>query len=187
MISFKNRDEALPSALIVFSLVILAGTLFYMLLVPAPSAAGVAKGRQISHRKIQDEIDSARARVKELEAAARPRQWQGNADTVTAAVLGQLTAQANRRALKITAFRPQRAQVLEGIAELPFSVQISGPYPAVRDVVTSLDTPGSRLALRSVQVASSDAATSAVTATLGLSAYIASGETPSPAKGGSRG
>ena len=189
MINFKQRDEVLPSALIVLSIVILAATLAYMLLVPPPTAAGMAKGREMSRQKIQDEIDRARARSAQIEKANRARLWQGNVDTVTSAALGKLTDLANRRSLKMTAFRPQRPQELEGVSEIPFSVQISGPYPAVRAMIAALDSSGAKLALRSVQMASSDPATSAVTATLGLSAYIASEPTTPPTRstGGSRG
>ena len=191
MISFKHRNDRLPSALILLSIAVLAGTLGYMLLVPPPSAAGVVAGRERSRRQLEQEIARATARTEEVRKAVKPRLWQGNAEAVTAAVLNQLTEQAARRSLRITAFRPQRSQALEGITELPFSVQISGPYAAVRATMAALDAAGSKLAVRSVQVASSDGETSAVTATLGVSAYIAAADAapapPARGTGGTRG
>ena len=63
-------------------------------------------------------------------------------------------------------------QVLDGVTELPISVQISGPYNEVRSVAATLDSGTSRIALRSMQIAASDSASSAVTVTLGISAYL---------------
>jgi hypothetical protein len=172
MINFKNRDELAPSVLIILSIAILIGSLLFMLLVPKPSVAGLAAGRTRSIHKIEDETDKAKARTKEAETAANPRIWSGEQESVTASVLALLTNQANQRSLKIAAFRPQRTQLLPGLTELPYSVQVSGPYPAVQTMIAALDTDSSKLALRSLQIASADGKTSAVTATLGLSAYV---------------
>lgn len=171
MINFKRRDDVLPSSLILAAILMLLGTLLYMVLVPVPSTAGLAKGRDLSRRKITKEIESAKARANELEKSNQAYLWSDTAESVTASVLENITAQARRKSLKMTAFRPQRPQTLETLTELPFSVQLSGPYPAVREVVSALNTPQSKIALRSLQMASSDGATSAVTATLAFSAY----------------
>ncbi|MBC7808298.1 MAG: type 4a pilus biogenesis protein PilO [Akkermansiaceae bacterium] len=187
MIDFKRRDDILPSSLILAAILMLLGTLLYMVLVPTPSTAGLAKGRDLSRRKIAKEIETARARADELEKTNRAYLWNESAESVTARVLGDITAQARRKSLKMTAFRPQRPQTLETLTELPFSVQLSGPYPAVRDVVAAMNTPRSRIALRSLQMASSDGASSAVTATVAFSAYTvlpkkpAAKSTPRPA------
>jgi Tfp pilus assembly protein PilO len=87
-------------------------------------------------------------------------------------VLAQLAQQAQRRSLKIGAFRPQKQQTLAGLTELPYSVQVSGPFLSVRAFLSVLDSSSSKLALRSVQIASADGKSSLVTATLGLSAYV---------------
>lgn len=178
MIDFKHPEMRLPSALIAFSLLILLGTLIYMVAVPAPSATVSARGREMSRRKIQDEIETAKKRAQQLQAEARPRLWQGDSDAVAAAALDTLTNQARQRGLKLAAFRPQRPQALEGLTELPFSVQVSGPFPAVQATLSALGSQNSRLALRSVQIAASDAETGAVTATLGLSAYVPAANAP---------
>lgn len=192
MINFKRRDEILPSSLILAAILMLLGTLLYMVLVPVPSTAGLARGRDLSRRKLAGEIESARTRADELEKKNRTYLWNETAESVTASVLEEVTAQARRKSLKMTAFRPQRPQTLETLTELPFSVQLSGQYPAVRDVVSSLSTPRTRIALRSLQMASSDGGSSAVTATLAFSAYTvvpqkpAAKPVPRPAQGGDR-
>ncbi len=178
MINFKQPEERTPSALILLSIAILAGTLLYMVFVPAPSAAGIAKGREISRRKIQSEISDAQTRTLQMRKETQGRIWPGDAELVTSQVLARLTDQANQRSLKLAAFRPQKMQPLQGVTELPYNVQLAGPYPVVRAMIQSLDAPQSRLVLRSIQIASSEAASSAVVATLGLSAYIRSEEAP---------
>jgi Tfp pilus assembly protein PilO len=173
MLNFRNKDEILPSAIIALSLLILMATLAYMLLVPPPSAAGVAKGRERSKRQIQVEIDHAKAKSANAEAAYAASLWTGGPDAVLAGALTQLTTRTGRYRLQMAAFRPQKPKTLAGLTELPCSVQVSGPYPSVVAFLGSLDAKGTRIALRSAQVAAADAASGAVTATLGLSVYFA--------------
>jgi Tfp pilus assembly protein PilO len=182
MLNFRNKDEILPSALIALSLLVLAATLAYMMLEPAPSAAGVAKGRERSKRQIQTEIDRAKAKTEKAQETYNDRLWTGNADTVVAQTLAQLTARAAHHRLQMAAFRPQKPKNLGSLTEMPCSVQVSGPYPAVVAFLGSLDAKGTRIALRSAQVAASDAATGAVTATVGLSVYYSDAASePAPA------
>lgn len=185
MINFKNKDEALPSALILAAIVTLAATFAYMILVPKPTVAGVAKGRQRSVRQIEEQIEQAKTRSKESEALAATRVWDGNQDEVLAQVLAQLTVRAQRSKVTMAAFRPQKPLPLTGVTELPCSVQVSGPYETVLAFLGTLDEPSSRVALRSVSVASSDGATSAVTATLGVSVYCQGGA-PADEKAGAK-
>ena len=196
MLNFRNKDEILPSALIALSLLVLAATLAYMLLVPPPSAAGVAKGRERSKRQIQTEIAKAKAKTAKAKAGYGNRLWSGSADAVLAQTLAQLTTRADRHGLKVAAFRPQKPKPLGSLTELPCTVQVSGPYPTVVAFLSSLDAKGTRVALRSAQIAAADGATGAVTAMLGLSVYYAAVEessgaprpaTASAGKGGRRG
>jgi Tfp pilus assembly protein PilO len=74
------------------------------------------------------------------------------------------------------------------MTELPFSVQITGAFPKISALLKGLDAPDTTIALRSVQIAASDGASSQVTATLGLSVYIEAAAPAKPAvpSGGSR-
>ncbi|MBV9851448.1 MAG: hypothetical protein JO250_17405 [Armatimonadetes bacterium] len=175
MIPFRRREDALPSALILLSAALLTATLIYMLAVPRPSAAALDRGHTRARRQVLRETADVRKRTRQAQAAVAPRLWPGDANAASSGVLALLTVQTRRHALKLGAFRPQRPQALAGLTELPFSVQVSGPYPRVQAVMAALDAPQSRLALRSVEVASSEETSDVVTATLGLSAYMASG------------
>ena len=172
LFNFKNPQEAGPSAVMLAAVVILAGSLAYMLLVPKPTVAGLVKAKQRNLVQLEKQIKGSQASGEQARAKTAARLWQGDPDTITATVLAQLTKEALGHKLKLSAFRPQRLVGLTELTELPFSVQISGSYPAVHAFAAALDRPNSKLALRSLQLASSDATSDAVTATLGLCAYV---------------
>ncbi|MBB6053046.1 hypothetical protein [Armatimonas rosea] len=195
LINFKNPQEVGPSAVTLAALLILAGSLAYMLFVPKATTDGLARGKERSRKQILEQIESAQASGQAAQAATAGKLWQGDTDTISAAILAQLTQEANLLKVKVSAFRPQRTLTLPELTELPFTVQLAGPYPAIQAFAASFDRPSSKLALRSIQLASSDASSDAVTATLGISAYV-SGQvtvapkkptvsaTPAPSKGG---
>ncbi len=176
MISFGRPEDVAPSVLMVFSILVLAGTLAYMLLVPKPSTAS-ARAWTSSRRRMVDDIADTRKQTRQARAAVRPRLWQGDPESVTATILAQLTTQTGRRALKLTAFRPDRPKAFEEMTELRFDAQVSGPYAGVHSLMDALDSRGSKVALRSVQITLSQAAGSTVAATLGLSAFVATDPT----------
>ena len=181
MISFGRPEEVAPSILVILSILVLAGTLAYMLLVPKPSAAGSARAWTSSRRRMVDDIADTRKQTRLARAAVRPRLWRGDPEAVTATILAQLTTQTGHRALKLTAFRPDRPKAFEEVTELRFDAQVAGPYAGVHSLMDALDARGSKVALRSVQITSSQAAVNTVAATLGLSAFVATDPTLSPA------
>lgn len=173
MINFQRREDVMPSALIVFSILVLAGTLAYMILVPKPSLAVSARAGTSSRRRMVDDIADTRKQAHRTRAAVKPRLWQGDPEAVTATILAQLTASTGKRSLKLLAFRPDRTQPFDEITELRFEAQVSGPYAGIHSLMDSLAAPGSKVALRSAQMTVSQTAGSTVMATLGLSAFIA--------------
>ena len=173
MIRFGRREEVLPSLLMLLSIVVLAGTLAFMILVPKPSAAPPAGEGAAARRRIVDDIADTRRQAHAARAATRRRLWQGDPEAVTATILARLTTQTGHRSLKLLAFRPDRSRAFEGITELRFDAEVSGPYAGIHALLDALDAPGSKVALRSVQLTSTQAAGGAVSATLGLSAFVA--------------
>jgi hypothetical protein len=186
MINFKQHDDVLPSTLIVLAILILAGTWLYLWLVPTPSASTTGTNRGRIERKINDETMDITARAIETRKAVAPRLWLGDPITITSAILAQLTAQTRSHFVTLKDFRPDKSQPLQGMTELRYDIDISGPYADVRAVLASLDAPGGKVALRSIQLAASqdlEASTDTtglgsqprriVSATAGLSAYEA--------------
>jgi hypothetical protein len=180
MINFRDRAFIVPSALIVLSILILAATLAYAVLIPPPTTNGLARGRAASVQSLKNEINSAQTRTAQAAQQITPLVWAGNSDMISGAVLEQMTAKARQEALSISAFRPQKTNDVGGVTELPFTVQLSGAYSGVRGVMESLDASGTRIVLRSAQIGSA-ATGSGVTATLGLTAYVLTSPPAAPA------
>lgn len=181
MISFRRREDVAPSVLVVLSILVLAGTLAYMLLVPKPSAAGSARAWTSSRRRMVNDIADTRRQTRLARAAVMPRLWRGDPEAVTATILAQMTEQTGKRALKLTAFRPDRPRAFEEVTELRFDAQVAGPYAGIHALADALDARGSKVVLRSVQITASPSAGNAVSGTLGLSAFVATDLSLSPA------
>jgi hypothetical protein len=173
MIDFKQKDKVVPSALIVIALVIMAGATVFDRLFPVPAGAAVGTHHSLTRRTMSKDTKMAETDGEKARKALMPKLWQGNSENVSAGVLALLTNASNQHSLKLGAFRPQRPQPLGAITELPYTVQVNGPYPGIRTVMTSLDATNSKIVLRSAQIASSEQGTNAVSATLGVSAYLA--------------
>ena len=178
---FGNPDERVPNLLIAGAALVMLGAACYDRFVPAPDARSVGAGRARSRNQIQQDIDTAKKSLAEAEGATRPRLWTGEIEAVTATLLSRLTSGAQARKVTLGAFRPQKPRTVDTLTELAFSVQVSGPYPAVLAFVRDLEKPGLRATARAVQVASADAASDAVTATVALVAYLAPSGPSDPA------
>ncbi len=187
MINFKDRDEVVPSTIIVISLVLLIATLIFTLVYKKPSVADLPKGQNIKTRQLIAAASDAKARAADIQVSSQSKLWQGDPETIMAQILSQLTDRSQRAQLTMSAFRPQKSQIVSGLNELPFSVQISGPYKAILPFIQSFDTPDTKVALRSIQFASLGGDSSTVSATIALSAYckapvVAAPVTSIPAK-----
>lgn len=188
MISFQRREDILPSVLMIVSVVILAGTLAYMLLVPG--AAHTTHTAASSRRRMVDDIAETRHQTRAARMAIQPRLWHGNPEFVTASALALLTRQTEKHSLKLTSFRPDRPQEFADMTELRFDVQVAGPYAGLHSLLEAQDARGSKIVLRSVQITASQTTGggAAVTASLGLSAFVAGPALAGPAvSGGSHG
>ncbi len=181
IISFQHHEDILPSGLTLFSILVLAGTLAYMLLVPKPSAARSSRAATSSRRRMVDDIADTRRQTRMARMAIQPRLWHGNPEFVTAAALALLTRQTEKHALKLTSFRPDRPQEFADMTELRFDVQVAGPYMGLHSLLEAQDARGSRIVLRSVQITASQVTGGTVTASLGLSAFVAGPALAGPA------
>lgn len=173
MISFRRPEEIVPSFLILLSLLILAGTLAYIIAVPKPRVTGSGGLSGRTQQRLRDDIALTQKQERLASAAIRPRLWHSDPQSVTATVLAQMTAQTGQHSVKLTAFRPERSTAFDSVTEMRFDAQLSGSYPGIQAVMAALDARGSKVVLRAVQLASSQEADHSVTATLGLSAFIA--------------
>lgn len=173
MIDFQNKDRILPSALILIAIVIMAGATIFDLLTPTPGGPQTGHNHTMARRRLADDIFDAKMSEAKAKTALAPKLWKGNPDSVSSGVLAQITGEANKNSLALAAFRPQRSVDLGVVTELPYTVQISGPYPGIRAVLAAIDGKNSKVVLRSVQIASSEQSSNIVSATIGVSAYLA--------------
>lgn len=171
MIDFKQKENVAPSAAIVLSIIVIVVALVVLLAVPKPLYRDDSASKQ---RSIARSIETAKSQTQDTAHWLRPKLWLGNPDLVSSGVLGALTQYSNQGMLKLSAFRPQKGQILSGMTEMPFSVQLSGSYAGVRHVLTALDAPASKIVLRSAQINATDQGDTEVTAIIGVSAYVPS-------------
>lgn len=184
MINFKQREDVLPSTLILLAMLILLGGLIFLLVVPTPSVAGIATSRSAKKILLQKEAAQANIDAETAREDIIPRLWTGNPETISAGVLAQITNNAVKHGLAVGSFRPQRQIVLTGVTQLPYSIQLSGPYTGVAAVLATLDATGSKIVLTQIQMTSAQTSTqtaaSAVTASIGISAYMPNDATLAP-------
>jgi len=146
MIDFKQKERLVPSLIIVISLVVMAAATLFDRLAPVPGGGAVGHSHTITRRRMAKDVDLAKISGENARKALAPRIWQGNPEVVSAGVLALITKSSNQQLLKVGAFRPQRVQPLGTITELPYTVQISGAYPGIRAVMSSLDSKNSKIA-----------------------------------------
>jgi Tfp pilus assembly protein PilO len=154
----------------VLALLIVLATGLYVVLTPFPKAPS-AVAKQDSERKIRKEIEDAKSRTKELNAEINRHTWSIPQDEVGPAALAKVASLAKARNLKLTAFRPQKTAVMDGLTQMPFLILVDGPFPSVVQFMKDINRTDTKLAVTVVQMASADEASDRVTATIGAAAY----------------
>ncbi len=172
--------------ILVLSLLVIAASVASITVAPKPDPEAARNAHRKTLAKLISTRDQAKVDAGLAEKASAKRIWPGDSDAVTSALMAGLTREAEARDLKMAGFRAQRLVDYQGITEMPFSVQVVGSYPEVRSFLAMLDKPGTRVLLRSAQLASADAATDTVSATLGVSAFIRSVIVPAQAAKGAK-
>ncbi|HRF59465.1 MAG TPA: GspMb/PilO family protein [Fimbriimonadaceae bacterium] len=171
MINFRDRSEWGVSLVVLASLIAMAGTLAWMLLVPKPTTSGLAKERRDREFKVRLATTEARERLIDVQNAIDRRVWPGDPDNVAPSALDRVSRLARRENLKLVALRPQRAETVQGMTMMPFTVTVEGTFPKAMSFVKSLEAPEHRMAVTLIQINATDGSSDAVTLTLGLTTY----------------
>lgn len=169
----KNQNDRISTAVSIASIVVMAATLAFILLVPKPTLKGL-KAKFDKARPLQE---SAAKKAKESQARAIDEigkyVWTGKDSEVAPAALDKVTRIAFTRHIKVVAFRPQK--MIEGnFNQIPFLINLDGSYPDVMRFEKDLEDPANRLAVNLVQLTSADSNSDHVTATVGVLAYLQS-------------
>lgn len=178
-----RRRLALWKGVLGFSMAAMLGIWIFDMAAPRPGfllsgEAQASRENQIRQQAHQLETEAIRA-----EAMVANRLWAGDAEQIGPQSLAIATRAAQQSGLKLSAFRPQKPLTEGPLQRFPYLVSLEGTYPRVLAFVRYLETNERRLAVNVVQIASSDGASSAVTATVGIWAIRQAPEAPPTAKG----
>lgn len=138
---------------------------------PKPTTSGVEASKRKQLKTVLASIANARTKQAQIETATARRLWNEDAQTIGARALATVSATAKASGLKLTAFRPQRQIDSKGLTQLPYLVFAEGPYPKVLGFVARLESPAVKLAINSVQIASSDGASDRVRTSITVVAF----------------
>lgn len=142
-----------------------------MLLFPKQPATISAAEQKKRENKIVEDAAKAARRAEQLADEVGLLTWKEQPDQIEPKALEIVNRSANRSNVKVLGFRPQKATSAGGLEQLPFLVTLEGAFPNVVALVRDLGTRSNRLAVTTVQVASADAASDKVTATVVLAAF----------------
>ena len=172
MMNFRDKNQALPSGLLVVALLITLGTAPYISFVPVPTTASVAASEKKKTGEDRANITRAQTNLHEKLTMVGNYAFNGqeqDADSTTLALVTKLTLNRN---LKLVGFRPQRAADAGQLTQLPYLVSVSGKFPDVLAFTNDLEAKGTRLSVNLAQMAASDTSTDDVTANLNLVGYL---------------
>ena len=77
------------------------------------------------------ETEQAKESAKSANAATQAQIWEGDPENVEARALAELTNHAAAGKLQMSAFRPEKTIAVNGLLEVPFNVQVAGPYLSI--------------------------------------------------------
>ena len=97
--------------------------------------------------------------------------WNEDPDDIAPQALKIFTDLATKNKITVTSFRPQKEMPADPLQMLPFFAAVQGEFPDMARFTKALQT-NPKLALSLLQIASADASTDKVTASIGLVAYI---------------
>lgn len=194
-------SKKLPLVLSIVALVALVLVGAFVLFVPKPSTAGLARAENRKQMDARIKTKNAEDRIAAAEAIERRFVTKGTDEQIAPLALAQVNLALQGTDLKLVAFRPQRAGSTAGLDQLPYLVTVEGTYPDVLKFAEALERPMTKLALNLFQISSADNASDRVTASLGVIAYgrapviptttpaRGTGSTPAPTAvgGGARG
>lgn len=180
----NSKNPLLPwNVLLAISSIALVGTLLLHLIVPVPKFQMTGKDIAAQESRVRKQALAMYQEVLESEKFASERIWTGPSDEVGPVTLEATTAVANRLGIKLSAFRPQKAVSEGATTRLPFLVSLEGSYPKVVEFIREMESPGHKVVVHVVQMASTDGSSSAVNAVVGLWAFQKAPDKPTAKKG----
>lgn len=154
------------------------GCVIFDRVAPRPKT-GLALAKQAKQQAdLTNQITGLKADLDKAQKAMGSYAWASPVADVGPAVLDRVNRAAAARKVKVSTFRPQRVQEVAPLKAAEYSVSVQGPFLAVVSFVKDLEAPGTKLVVSSAQVSSTDASSSAVSASVGVVAFVNEPEVP---------
>lgn len=160
------------NGVLIAAMLVLFGLLVFDLMVPVPKATQRFAQRKEDDFLIQKETQKVKGDFDAARAVIASRVWASTPDAIASQTLANATQMAKRYGLGLSGFRPQKPTEEGELTRLTYVMTLEGPYPGLQAMVQDLETPGRRLSVHMVQVASADDASDLVNATIGVSAFL---------------
>lgn len=136
-----------------------------------PKPASQTRKWQEEKLDLEKKINGAKENLPDAETELAAKVWTESPDQLGAILMGAVQANARKNGLNMLAFRPQKTEEDSGVVRHGYSVSLEGRFPQVIEFLRAVETPESKLAVGTLQIAAADGATDAVTATVGIVAY----------------
>ena len=176
--NFRDREQAVPNAISLASILILVVLLLWMLLGQKPTVKGLATSQRKHEMKAKIATRNAEERAESANKWLTDYAWKGTEQNVTPVALASVNGLLEPTKIKMISFRPQRMAVGGKLSQVPYVLTLEGSFAEVKALIPRLERKENKLAVNLVQIASADSASDKVTATIGLIAYLA----PEPPK-----
>jgi hypothetical protein len=177
-LNFRDREQAVPNAISLASILILVVLLLWMLLGQKPTVKGLATSQRKNEMKAKIATRNAEERAESANKWLTDYAWKGTEQNVTPVALASVNGLLEPTKIKMISFRPQRMAVGGKLSQVPYVLTLEGSFAEVKALIPRLERKENKLAVNLVQIASADSASDKVTATIGLIAYLA----PEPPK-----
>lgn len=167
------------NSVLAVSMLLLAGAALYDRLVPIPKADLSPQARKARQDKVISEVQVLDKQADEAKLQLLTQIWKEDPEAIGPATMEKITRSAKANGLVIGSFRPQKPVEEPPLTRFPYMVSVDGTYLGVLAFVRDLENPGNKIVVNSIQIASADGASSAVTATISIWAFR---ETTAPSK-----
>ncbi|HTQ11292.1 MAG TPA: type 4a pilus biogenesis protein PilO [Fimbriimonadaceae bacterium] len=186
MISFKTQKDILSATLMILGIILIVGGLGWYLLLKLPDSRTIMS-RPANLAKLDSDIQAANKDAAQIQADVNTMVWNEGADQVEPQAMAEINKLTAAHHLKVNSFRPQKANDVVGMSEIPFGLTVNGTYLDVLSFLSDLDKSNGKLAVELVQINTAEAASDQVTGTIDFVAYLKAAPAPAaPAKGGKR-
>jgi len=143
-----------------------------LLLMPKPTAKDALVKQREQERNIQANAARTEKDFEVAKAKVASETWSGGTQGVGPGALAAINKLATKYRVQLSGFRPERPSQASGLDLLPYSVTATGAFLDVLNFVKAIENPDNKLAVDSLQIASSEANSDQVIATIGLNAYL---------------